>query len=371
MNFSYLFLGGDNIVLYPLACALAKVCPSIAISLRATYKFSRKVSWPYLDHGVPIEKRIWSYPPGFNSKFNFIFNFAIRARLNQAISELSQQSGKPVIVVISDVSLLKYVEHIASDRLIYLNYDENPYEFRPLNRAGLVLCSSIFQTRKFQHFFPLKKSNIVHFPHGVYEKAINPQCSPSQLEKAVCIAGYLSSRYNWHLIYELVLRLPYVDFFFVGQIQEGARQGEYVDWHVIMQRVLKLPNVNHVNSLKNFNNETRHFYWRSFASWIPYDVNLSFNQACCPIKLFDGLASGHPIISADVPECRLYPDWIDVYKNADEAFTLISRILSKVNTPEQEQRQRRQIAFAQNNTWEKRAETLMEIIDRWQSACMS
>ena len=48
-------------------------------------------------------------------------------------------------------------------------------------------------------------------------------------------------------------------------------------------------------------------YNRSFdVGLIPYRVDHPFNVACCPTKIMDYMAAGRPVVSTDLPECRLY-----------------------------------------------------------------
>ena len=76
----------------------------------------------------------------------------------------------------------------------------------------------------------------------------------------------------------------------------------------------------------------------------------------------DGLASGRHMISPDIPECRLYPDWISIYHSPAEAVGLIQGFISDLEKETESVRIKMQIAFARSNTWSKRAEQLLAML---------
>jgi hypothetical protein len=70
----------------------------------------------------------------------------------------------------------------------------------------------------------------------------------------------------------------------------------------------------------------------------------------------DGLASGRPVVSTDIPECRLYSNWITIVQNADEAISAVQRLLGR---PPNGEKARRQVDFTRDHLWSRRAETLL------------
>jgi hypothetical protein len=72
----------------------------------------------------------------------------------------------------------------------------------------------------------------------------------------------------------------------------------------------------------------------------------------------DGIASGRPIISTDIPECRLYPEWISIVHSAEDAIVLIHNQLGWSEKSEADEKSLKQLEFAHQNTWQVRAHTL-------------
>jgi len=367
---SFIILGGAGLPwVYPLAMELGKSSPTVAINLMAAMPLAGNVSrWSYDDPEGLTQRETWSYIPGFSSKLKCIFRPLIKNRLNILMKALYRRTGKQPYVIVMFPWDHPYVSDVDSDHLIYLNYDDysvnekNPMEKQLVQQAGTILCSSISQTKRFQNGFPHRKSDIFHFPHGVHNAFINNHPDHSFDVNSVCIVGMLTVRYDWKLIYEVVTQLSEVIFYFVGDLGVGQQVGQRSGWEKLQHSVLRLHNVSHIQGLKH--NQTSSYYWKAPVNWIPYMASMPFVRACSPLKLPDGLASGHQIISADVPECRLYPEWVSIYKNTHEAVDLISTALKKANTIDATQRRRAQIEFARKNSWAYRALSLRVILFR-------
>lgn len=370
MSQPFIVFGAELPWIYPLAYELGSFGPSLAISLGASsFSFRRRsVRWPFTYPGDQTRREVWSYPPGFNRRLGFFFNQSIRSRLNKHIKQLYEQTGEKPYVILPDPRLFQYVRDVDPAQLIYLNYDDysvdfstgviidNPNEDALIDKAGVVLCSSDFQMNSFKMRFPSKKSNIFHFPHGVHGDFINPSPEKLPKEASVCVVGWLGSRYDWKLISEVVTKLQDVTFYFVGEIRKDTFVGELKFLFRHLEDVLNCKNVIHVSGLRHEN--SRDFYWKSSINWMPYKNDLSFVKASCPLKLSDGLASGRPVISADVPECCLYPEWVTIYRNSFEAVSVIRNALNRSISSNEADRSLRQTNFAAANTWAQRASWL-------------
>jgi glycosyltransferase involved in cell wall biosynthesis len=97
-------------------------------------------------------------------------------------------------------------------------------------------------------------------------------------------------------------------------------------------------------------------YWDFDVCWIPYATDHAFNRAAWPTKIMDGLASGRPVVSTDIPECRLYSNWITIVQNADEAISAVRRLLGR---PPNGEKARRQVDFTRDHLLSRWAETLL------------
>jgi hypothetical protein len=106
------------------------------------------------------------------------------------------------------------------------------------------------------------------------------------------------------------------------------------------------------------------FYWSFGVTWIPYATDHVFNVLSCPTKIMDGLASGRPVLSTDIPECRLYPDWISVFHTVDEAVNLIRARLAAAGSERARTASRDQVDFVRReHTWAHRARQLIQWLE--------
>ncbi len=359
---------------------LGKAFTAVAIEFRV-FGFQSKMSfrWPYEDPESLAERELWSYPPGFNRKLRMLFQRVISNRLTNKIHSFRKINGENPYVIVSYPWFLQYLNsELQADNIVYLNGDDYITGYSGLDRikerqekemvlrAGTVLCSSHYQTMSFRQRFPHREKNIFHFPDGVLESFVNPFPDIIKHPNSVVIVGNLTSRVQWQLVYEVVSQLPDIRFVLVGNIKTIKLYGQKTDWYLWLDKVLQLSNIKHEPGGIPYS-ELPSRYWDNAITWVPYDVNLPFVKASCPAKIVEGLASGRQIISSDIPECRLYPEWISIHRNADEAVALIANAIKNAETPETRQRQRAQIEFARKNTWADRVKKLVEILEHNQA----
>src|SRR5205085_2889028 len=60
---------------------------------------------------------------------------------------------------------------------------------------------------------------------------------------------------------------------------------------------------------------------------IPYRLDHPFNQASCPTKVMDYMATSRPVVSTALPECRLYDGLFEMAESADEFIAAIRSIV--------------------------------------------
>lgn len=368
-----LFLGANTPWVYALAEALA--ASGHRVTAVATYdstNFRRlRPSWPHRQQPpANLHREVWVYPPGYVGTLRSLFAPFLRSRLAAALSRLeaAQSNGSPAWVIAPYPWFSKALRGVRSDRLIYYNLDDYVLyqparsastlnqESELIGRAARTLCLSRRQVETLRERFPRCAERILHFPLGVVDSLLNqsPELLPDR--PIVGYIGNLIDRVDWRLVREVANGLPEVQFQFIGSVEDsGGRTAP--NWERERAAALALPNVRHIGPVAQ-EDVGRHY--RSFAvNWMPYDTGHAFNNASCPTKIMDGLASGRPLLSTDVPECRLYPEWIFVAHSAEDAITQIRRQLEAGNCAAAKDLSRRQVEFVlAGHTWAKRAELL-------------
>ena len=366
-NLSFLVLSANNTGVYALAEALAESHPTHAASFYDWLNYRRiRPTWPSARATPPLLKRSRQVmPTGYAGQLEWLFRPYLQRQIQRWCHKLQKSTGSHPCVVCPYPYLAPWVRNIPAEKLVYYTYDDYvlfwadrkerilQQEAELVERASLTLCASQFQVESLKKRYPEKAERIRHYPHGVVDAYLNPMLSNPPMPMTVGYVGNLIERVDWRLAYQIVRGCPEITFVFVGGL-EGGIGGQ--DWQVDRELVLKLPNVRHIGKVPQ--EQVAQYYWSFAVSWIPYDVTLPFNQACSPTKIMDSIASANPVLSTDVPECRLYPEWITIFNSAEEAIAQIRRLMTQGGTPEAREKRFRQLEFALKHTWSSRAQTL-------------
>lgn len=92
---------------------------------------------------------------------------------------------------------------------------------------------------------------------------------------------------------------------------------------------------------------------------IPFKIN-DITLGCSPVKLFEYMAMGLPIVTTPMPECELYKS-VFIAKDAAEFEKQIAAALKAKDTPEYQKNLARE---ASENTWEARVNDMVKIIEK-------
>lgn len=102
------------------------------------------------------------------------------------------------------------------------------------------------------------------------------------------------------------------------------------------------------------------YYLHAFdVCLLPFKVN-ALTQATNPVKVYEYLASGLPVVCVDLPETIQFEGLVDRAPTADEFIRLVTARLSDAGTEELQMRRRK---FASEQTWSHRAHALMGAIE--------
>lgn len=357
--------------IYPLAVELGKLGCVVGVNL-VTFRSSKSsITKPYPDSEFWVKQKIWRYSLSFRGKLSCISSPLIWRRCYALMQSMYRETGEWPYVINPYPAFLNFLRYAQPSRLIYLNYDDyfvgsykagqdvHAKEKELVEYSEIILCSSIYRAKMLKMHFPLKKDQIFHFPHGVSEAFIGRQQELDRQQLlSVCIVGTLSARYDWKVIYQVICRLPHITFSFWGDFERGKQVDNRQDWEKFQYKVLALSNVRHIQGVKYF--ETRNIYHKHAINWMPYKPDLLFVQSACPLKLMDGIASGRPVLSSNIPEAALYPEWVHIYNTAEEAAALILKLIHAGMDGQIKQKQ--QIEFAMQNTWSARCANLQKIL---------
>ncbi|MBF2066452.1 MAG: glycosyltransferase [Calothrix sp. C42_A2020_038] len=370
MRMSFLFLGANSPWVYGLAEALGQNYHTYAVEFYdwQTYKLL-KPAWSSRNPPELLRRIFRVMPTGYAGKLEVLFRFYLQHLIKYWCQQIYMLSGEQPWVIASYPYLAPWLRPVPSEKLIYYNFDDyllyrperkqqiQKQETELIERAAITLCASWSQTTAFQKRYPHMLDLIHHFPHGFVDTYLNPQPEKSPQPMTIGYVGNLGNRLDWQLIYQVAQSCPDVTFMFVGG-RDGTLNN--TDWQQQREAVLALANVHHVGRV--LPDQVAQYYWSFAVNWIPYLVEHSFNQAACPTKIMDGIASGRPVISTAIPECRLYPEWIHIFDSVESAILLIREQLALLEKPGNYTKNSQQLEFARQHTWQNRAQTLEKFL---------
>lgn len=165
--------------------------------------------------------------------------------------------------------------------------------------------------------------------------------------------GKINVRVNLELICDIAKNKPDWQWVFIGPIEFSADKN-------LLNILMKLKNM-------HFLGEKRHSEIADYLNHfdvltIPFVID-EFTKNMNPLKLYQYLASGRPIVSTNLPEVaefnRLYPNLINVPSSNSEFTKMIEEALKETDSYLIKQR----MDIARNNTWDKRAQLILNILN--------
>ncbi|MBC7217953.1 MAG: methyltransferase domain-containing protein [Candidatus Caldatribacterium sp.] len=226
-----------------------------------------------------------------------------------------------------------------------------------LRRADLVLAAS----RKLYDVVRPKRADVILCPNAVdYEsfsrardrsRAVPPPDLRHVLAGHELVVGYHGALARWvdyGLLMEVARRLPEVLFILIGCDYDGT---------LSKSGILDLGNVFWLG-MKPYEELPEYLRWFDVGI-IPFKLN-KITEACSPIKLWEYLAAGKPVVSTDLPMCREV-EGVLIARTPEE---FASKILEAVALAGSEDFRHCTGEIAQRETWDARADLIASALER-------
>jgi glycosyltransferase involved in cell wall biosynthesis len=192
------------------------------------------------------------------------------------------------------------------------------------------------------------QKNVIRVPNGAdFEHFSNLQANELLTHLRRPIIGYYGAISDWfdhELVQYLAEKKKEWNFVFIGHTF-----GSSID------QLRELPNV-HFMGEKPYGDLPKYLFWFDVCI-IPFKRN-KLTEATNPVKFYEYMSSGKPVVSTELPELLPYRDDLYLAKNQEEFLLGLEQAVIE-NNPE---RVRRRIVLARENTWEKRYEAISSAI---------
>ena len=208
-----------------------------------------------------------------------------------------------------------------------------------------------------------KPDKIIDNKNGViledFTKIVEPAQEVQKIKsKGKPIVGYYGALtatwFDFDLVSNLVERHPEYEFILIGLIYPDAnveKTNEYIDKLKQHDNFTYIPPI-HYNEIPK--------YAKSWdVATIPFRIN-DITLSTSPVTLFEYMAMGLSIVTTPMPECKLYESVFVADSSEDFENKIKIAISQKENTEYQKKLQRE----ASENTWNKRVEDIISIIEK-------
>lgn len=308
---------------------------------------------------------IFCSPQKFSDSFKGFTRVAERLYLCESI-DLVYHLPNPIILI-SWVDHWEMIKEFSSPLVIYdyldslsvssPNGDPAPQKIDWHNKL-LIQSDIVLATAKHLHeeVKPLRP-DVVYCPNGVEYDHFRLTAAPpvpadiaDLVDSGRPIIGYFGAFARW-FDYELLAHAAKARkdciFLLIGPDFDGT---------LAASPITQLPNIRWLGE-KKYQSLPSYLYYFSVAT-IPFRIN-EITKCTSPVKLFEYMAGGKPIVATDMPECRKYP-CVMIAQDADDFVALLDKAILRGKTDCYQQELDRE---ARENTWERRGAQIIKEIN--------
>ncbi len=155
----------------------------------------------------------------------------------------------------------------------------------------------------------------------------------------ILFVGNINARLDFRLVDELARKTPHVSYVFVGKedpIFDGRAGVRFANEIHALKRIQNIYFLG-VKPKQSIPSYIRY----SDIGYIPYDLRLTFNKLCYPMKIQEYFYMGKPVISTPIPEAKKLAPYLKTFTTAVSAAKTIRELLSRPWPPAYKKIQRK------------------------------
>lgn len=230
-------------------------------------------------------------------------------------------------------------------------FGETARDVRSQENRLVAMSDVVFTTSK--RIYERKRAinpNTYFVPNGVDYNHFSSESKnrriPSPLEHiSEPMIGFTGATYSWidlDLVETIAVRRPEWSFVFVGPISKDVRP----------------PHLPNIHFLKKVPYEVLPQYIAAFDVCLLPFRQTELTESVDPIKMYEYLAVGRPIVSTSIPEVQKFSDIIHIVDNASDFEKAIIQALKDDSQEDVSARQK----IAAQHSWDNRFKRMLEVI---------
>lgn len=172
----------------------------------------------------------------------------------------------------------------------------------------------------------------------------------SNKKKIIGYYGALAKWFDYNLVYEICNLMPEIDFVLIGKIYDDS---------FLKLKSLRLNNLFYFGSMDY--NILPLYAKKMDLFTIPFLVN-DITNATSPLKLYEYMALGKPIITTDMYECRKYSS-VNIIHNAKEFVDVARKMLALDKNDSYYDSLKLE---SSENTWQQKTVDIIELLEKFE-----
>ena len=221
-----------------------------------------------------------------------------------------------------------------------------------------VTSSSLYSSRSRWTKHITYLPNVVDSDHFSREYLVTSSASiPFEFktipEPRLIFVGALSSyKVDFELIQQLAIKRPDYSIVLIGLIGEG-------DPSTSIEQLLDIKNI-HLLGPKPYNQLPRFMHFSS-VGLLPCVLN-EYTRSMFPMKFFEYLAAGLPVVSTRLPSLEEFTDYMNLANTAEEFASVIDKILSNSSAVDEIRVKKLVSQYSYRKRTEKMIETIKQLL---------
>lgn len=289
---------------------------------------------------------------------------AIRLIARRWRRQLDRFGDAPLVAYLFHPDYEVFLDALRPDYLVYHAYDllsrtpswgaSEQRQMQVLRDANLIIATSKVIAEDLQ-----ARCNrpVTVVPNGVDFEAFQAPAAAEPADLAalprprIAHVGRLNRKIDIELMAELARRHPDWSVILIGPVVDLDERDTRIH-----AQCRSIPNLHLLGAKPR--DELPGYMHAIDVGLLAYRTGVLWTEGIYPLKLHEYLASGLPIVSADIPAVRDFPDVVRIARSVDEWSNAIEAALADT-VPE---RRTLRVETARANSWTRRAETIESLL---------